>query len=178
MHADRVELKQPGKRWHADRSDYSTAAKVPLRAFTPHAREGSTGGWRCRDPGTAGAGAVAAGGSRKRHDTRASAYAVGSRRASQWGPPLPVLREDRRVAALLNGSPAGSTSAPSWANLAHCCKDRGWLAQLDLVDPGWAVPAGPGRGKAVVSEPGGELACARGPAATSRGAAVAAARPW
>ncbi len=33
--ADRVELRQPGKRWHADRSDDSTAAKVPLRCLRP-----------------------------------------------------------------------------------------------------------------------------------------------
>jgi hypothetical protein len=61
---------------------------------------------------------------------------------------------------------------------AHRCRDRVWLARVGLLDRGWALPAGPGRGKAVVSEPPGELASARGTGAASRGAAVAAARPW
>jgi hypothetical protein len=33
--ADRVELRKPGKRWHADRSDHSSATKVPLRCIRP-----------------------------------------------------------------------------------------------------------------------------------------------
>jgi hypothetical protein len=60
---------------------------------------------------------------------------------------------------------------------ARRCGDRMWLA-VGLPGQGWAARADPGRGKAVVSEPAGEPAGPGGSVATSRGAAVAAARPW
>lgn len=52
---------------------------------------------------------------------------------------------------------------------------RVWHVKAGLLDHGWALPAGPGRGKAVLSESLGEPASARGTGAASRGAAAAAA---
>lgn len=63
--ADRVELRKPGKRWHADCSDRCSATKVPLRCIRrAHAKRRYRRLMLPR-PGTASARAMAAGRSGK-----------------------------------------------------------------------------------------------------------------
>ena len=119
--------------------------------------------------------------------TRTASSATTSGRSRRcWATPSPSPRPGNPIPPLTRPDhhtrPGSATARPfppgDFPVSAHRGKDRVWLARLGLLDQGRAIPADPGRGKAVVSEPGGEPACARGPAATSREAAVAAARPW